>query len=526
MTRVFCWCLVAMTLGLFAAAHGAALDWRDFDGPGEIPVVETAPLDLAALAAEDAAQPLGPLRVAVIQPLETVLPDAGLLVLEESGAMTALVRVHAPEAAWLRLVFEDWAGSAAAAISVSDPRRPELPSQMLEGAPGPDGTFWSPIFFTNEVIVEYRAVGIDAREATARLALVVCGYRGFDVESPGTVGTASAPDRGGPLLCQTDWNCVGPLPTVDRDALATWIVCTNQGCNLCSGTLMNRNWCNWWNNEWSCAHDNPLMFLTAASCGVTSQNLHTTVLIFKHYTSGCGGPPPDLATLPQARAETVLINNSQTDIALLGIGSEAFASVPVYSWNAPTTNYWFATSCVFSSAGFMLHHPQGSHLRHTALEKCGPFDEEPLRSSVGTCTAANGYRLVFVGDGRAEPGSHGAPIFLGGDNRIISVLSCILTAADCGVVQAASGARLDLTEPQLRPFIDPVRPIYVNPAHVGFERGTAAEPLRSLARAAFAVVKTDPILIAPGSSHGGRAYLGRPCVVRLASPGASAVIGE
>lgn len=518
MIRALCLCFVVLGPLAGFAAGAPELDTGAPAALREIPVFETAPLDLAALEVEDAARAEGPNRVAVIQPLDAVLPDAGAILMHADGAITSVLRVRAPNAAWLRLVFEDWGGTYGTEISVSDPNRPELPARHLEGELGADGTYWTPIFFTNEVTIHYRAAGA----ATARISRVVCGYRGFNAER----SRGDMSERGGPLPCQTDFSCTGPLHLVDQRAMATWIVCSGAECTQCSGTLINRDWCVWWDGQWDCGTDNPLMFLTAASCGATGQNLHTTVLVFEFHTPSCGAPPPDFGTLPQTRAQTILVNNAQTDIALLGVASERFADWVVFSTNQITTDYWLATSCVFSSPGFMLHHPAASHLRFATLEKCGPFDNEPLRTAAGTCASNNGYDLRFVHDGRPQTGSHGAPIFLANDNRIISVLSCISTTPNCDLVRQAGGARVDLTEPQLRPYIDPVRPMHVNPAHGGYERGTAAEPLRSLARAVFAVWRSDEILVTPGSSQSGRAYLGRPCVVRLASPGQSAVFGQ
>ncbi len=517
MIRMLRLCFALFAPSAAVAAGTVDIDTSDPEDFREIPVIETVPLDLAALEAEDAARAEAPTRVAVIQPLDAALPDAGAVVVHPSGVVTSLLRVRAPNAAWMRLVFEDWTGAGNAEILVSDPSRPELPPRPLEGAPGPDGTVWTPIFFTNEVTIEYRCTG----GASARISQVACGYRGFNAER--TRGDMS--ERGGPLACQTDFSCVGALDLVDERAMATWIVCSGAECTQCSGTLVNRDWCVWWDGEWICGTDNPLMFLTAASCGATSQNLHTTVLVFEFHTPSCGAPPPDFGSLPQTRAETILVSNSQTDIALLGVASERFADWVVFSLNQITTDYWFATSCVFSSPGFMLHHPAASHLRFATLEKCGPFDNEPLRTAEGSCAANNGYELRFIHDGRPQSGSHGAPIFRASDNRIVSVLSCISTPPNCDLVRQAGGARIDLTEPQLRPYLDPVRPMHVNPAHSGYERGTAAEPLRSLARAAFAVSASD-ILVTPGSSQSGRAYLGRPCVVRLAGSGQSAVFGQ
>ncbi|MGE3181644.1 MAG: hypothetical protein AB7N71_08440, partial [Phycisphaerae bacterium] len=493
-------------------------DWDALKVACAITRFEAAPLDLPRLFREDADRVGGALRVAVLQEIAVDSSDAAA-VLDVDGGSTVYLRVVAPGAAWLRLVFDDWSHDAVARVIVFDPARPERSPQTIEGSPGPDGALWSSIFFTNEVVVGVHSFPPDSSLHRVRMSRIVAGYRGFNAEW--TERERSGIEAGDPVSCHTDASCITDPPQVDSDAVATWIVCSGGECTECSGTLINRAGC----GAEECPNDNARLFLTAASCNATANNLHTVVVVFDYATESCDGAPPDFSTLPQARAEALLVNDAAHDVALLGIGSEIFANMPVQPVNNISTSYW-ASPVFLDSDGYMYHHPLGSYRRYLPLMKGGTLDNQRLRQTDNTCVEANGYSIVCLNTG-GGPGSFGAPIFRAADNRVASVFSCEYFQAGCGALYQSSGGRIDLAEPLLRPFIEPVNPVYVNWQYSGYQRGTISQPLRQLGRASFALAGEGGEIRVAGGSHGtGRVYLGRPCVVRLIAAGQSAVMGQ
>ncbi|MFN0135766.1 MAG: hypothetical protein ACKVS9_06565 [Phycisphaerae bacterium] len=486
-----------------------------------IPMVEAALLDRQTLLAEDA-ESGGPARVAIVQPFLLDSRLDGTSVDLEDGSRLWTVRVRAPGAFWIRLVIDNWNPPSGAELIAYNPLRPDVVKGPFLREPSPTGTFWSPILFASEMVLEYRIPpdsDPDSEVAAVRMSRLVCGYRGFNAEEPrGTDSSYSGDEiepRGTePAPCDLDANC----DTVAEDyrMVATWMSCDGPECHQCTGSLVEQDG----------GFNSGLVFLTATHCGATDANIDNFIAIFGFHRTTCpDGELPDLSSLPQVRAATVIVSDVSRDVTLIGLRSD---SVPEGTRLPVSTNDW-PTPFFTDSPGFCYFHPLGSHMRYANLVKSGNLDRSEVRIVSGVCLSSNNYLIVCIEDGRLEPGADGAPIFhaFESDNtsRVKAIVSCIAQDPVCAFTQPNSGGRLDQVEPLLRPYLTFLDPLYVDSAHSGYELGTQAEPLRFMANAPFAAFEGGSIRIAPGH-YDESVLIDRPLTLLRNGSSGSVVIGQ
>lgn len=432
--------------------------------------VLTAPLDVAALRAEDAQADFGPLRMGVVQSLPADATDVGRWVAWPDGGHIWTLAILADGAHAVRLHMTDWNKAPGSELIVYDPALPQYARGPLPL--GDDlvwADYWSPILYSDLVYVEYYLPpGLDhtAPEWQLPLDQVLNIYRATPTDGD---GGETPVDGGDPvvLTCHLDVMCYS-VGAITRNAVGALSYVSNQYGFFCSGAMLNR-----------VGGDLTPFFMTARHCGVNSGNAHNLLVTWFWQRSSCGGTLPSLSSLPQCAGVETFVNDANTDFTLVGL-SDVNTSNAWAGWNA---GYW-----ADGSASRGIHHPGGSYKRITFGTKTG---------DVTSCVGGQAWYISNPnGNGEIEPGSSGSPI-IDSDERVRGAASC--ASWDCSASDLATYARFDQAWPLLQPFLQPVDPIYVDNSWGGNEEGTLAEPFNTVIEGVFAVQRGSNVYIDAGT---------------------------
>lgn len=447
---------------------------RSLEIPGLIdglPAITAPPVSRAQLLAEDA-ESVGRNRVGIVLPVEFRSEVNGQWVQLADGAWIWLLKIVVPDARWTRVVVEPWRPVLGGALLVFDAqRRDHIHGPYRIGSHAPEGRLWSPILFSDEICIEwYVPPGMEplAPEVQLVVTSIVHGYRGFGQDGAIELGE---------LPCHTDVNCV-PEFAFEKQGVAIYMECDGLACTACSGVMVTRH-----------GGDFTPLFLTAARCAPVL--LPNGVAIWGFHTDTCNGTVPDLATLPQTQMIWVLANDE--DVTLLGLAEDLPAGVAFLVWD--TSAYTES-----GTAATVIHHPAESFKR-ISEGRTSAFDLGGSFSYIfGGCTAGLNKLLDFsdsFGFGRLEGGSGGGPVF-DGSEHIRAIVACTSLFVSCDGEDSASIGRLSAAEPGLRPYFDPVNPIYVEPNYLGYQRGTASQPLSQFVNGLFATLRGGTLYVSPG----------------------------
>ncbi|MGD8397020.1 MAG: hypothetical protein PVF43_16240, partial [Candidatus Eiseniibacteriota bacterium] len=455
---------------------------RSLDTPGAYPaahVIETAPLDVARLEAEDATQIGGPQRVGVVQELGPATLADGTWIRTADGGRLWSVVVHAAGAQGVRLHIRLVDSPPGAELTVFDTRHPEHAFGPYPRAGQRRGdAFWTPILFGDRAQIEYYLPpGLDTAVTGTRLELesVLNMYR--------LAGQRE-------LACHLDVMCY-PGWAPQRDGVGAVYYIEFPYSYFCSGCLLNR-----------IPGDLTPIFETARHCGVRDTNVESATVTWFYQANVCNGTPPAPSTLPQTSAVAVIATtpDMHADWMLLGLESTLPGGAFLLGWN---NGFWPEGVDAIG-----ISHPAGTYKRITFGTRTAP---SPGR-----------WRMsVALGDGALEPGSSGSPGMDdgGGVRGTLSEAS-----GNCDDGFAASYGRLDLAWPYVQPMLAPSDPtdIYVDAAFGGFELGTLAQPFTRVIKGVFAVERTQNVHIEAGTYNESMVI---DKAMTLRSQNGSAVIG-
>ncbi len=429
-------------------------------------LVETPRLDVQQLLAEDAAQTrLGPLRIGVIQEFTPLFTrDAGKWMTLPDGGHLWTAWFRAPGAIAMRLRVTSWRPLLGAELLIYTTDDETQVHRMPAARTGRStDAFWTPPIFSDAVRLEYYLPGdIDpaADDAVFSVDAIANQYRPI----PGTAPAESS--QPAELNCHLDVSCYTDWQTqADGVGALTYISSPAAGQFFCSGAMYNR-----------VPQDFTSLFATARHCGGSdgwSQSEADSAIVFWFYqTPSCDGTPPNPATLPSTAGVALLVNDSNTDYALLGLASDVPGGVEYEGWDA---GYW-----ANNSPATGIHHPDGTHRRITFGTKTG---------DVTSCIPAQAWRIYIAdGAGEIEPGSSGSPIF-DTSHRVRGTASC--ASWSCSSDDTADYGRLDSAFTQLEPYLyrnDAAEwNAYSNGSYTGTEKGTVSQPFDTVLEGVFAV---------------------------------------
>lgn len=409
--------LVALSLFLSSTAQvsagGTPYSTRYGLSVSEVPTVQSAPFDAAAVNAEDAEREALHLMPAYSRLLtvDAGLSNAGVWTDLPNGDRLWRLRVTSPGALATELYYTMFLPKGASLFVYSDDGRYVL-GGFNSYNNAEDGSFTTGLINGEGSIVEYY-------EPHA--------VRGMGVLNVKSVGHAYR--QAGSALsdpCEVDVNCSeGDDWHAQRDAVVRISVVLGGIGYWCSGALVN-----------NLAQDCKPYFLTAKHCGVTQQGTNATSadfnqwkFYFNYERSGCGSGAAFQNHLMTGCTKRGDSNDgggdSGSDFLLLEAND---ANIP-----AAYTPYWagWDANNTATAGGVGIHHPAGSQ------KKISSYSMVPSSTSWGGPPGTH-WSLVWIatanGHGVTEGGSSGSPLF-NNAHRIIGTLtgggSCC-TSNGCG----------------------------------------------------------------------------------------------
>ncbi len=379
-------CLALLLLiplsGLAAPSPRPAVLEYDLAPLSEIPVLRTAPLDRAALLAEDAAKADagGPERFAVAAEVEVDCARDGRW--EQPTALTRVwrLRVQAPEALSVNLGFSvyDLPDGGLLSIYPADLDDPDDPRgvRVFDAADADIlGQLWTPVVLADDLVIELAVPAGSA--ARLELAAVNRGYRLFGEDPAAKAGS-----------CNIDVACPEGDPW--REEIQAVGMYTIDGVWKCSGSLVNNT-----------RRDGAPLFLTAYHCNSNMQQFANTVVVYWNYQSPVcgqhgGGVLDDFTSGAIFRA-----TYSLSDFTLIELDE------PLDPAFGLTLAGWDRRDRAPQGA-VAIHHP-------SLDEKSISFENDPLTVTTYLETPVPGdgthLRVTDWDQGTTEPGSSGSPLF-------------------------------------------------------------------------------------------------------------------
>jgi len=424
--------------------------------------VQTPALDVARLREEDRQAGFGPLRMGVVQELDSAQTAAGIWIDTADGGWIWTLAIEARGARAVRLRISDWSPPPGAELIIYDARNPQLALGPLH----PLGVreYWTPTIYSDEVHIEYyvpAGVDHDAPDVQPALDGLLNQYRrgpGDDGDGPQIAELSCHLD----VTCYPDWQ-------LEADGVGALSFVANPFGFFCSGAMLSR-----------VPEDFTSLFMTARHCGVNESNAASLLVTWFFQTATCDGTPANPFFLPQSQGRVLLVNDANTDFTLVGMLDSNTAGVTYVGWTeASWPNVQLAVG---------IHHPGGKHKRITFGVKDDTGD---------SCVdGASWLTSNPDGQGEIEPGSSGSPIF-DSAHRVRGTASCANWG--CGQNNGAEYGRLDVAYLKLAPYLNPTDPIFVNAAHGGAERGTSSEPFNTVLEGVFAVIRGSDVFIQAGN---------------------------
>ncbi len=439
--------VAVLMLGIATAVQAASVDVeRILDGADGVPGAKFPALDLDKLSAEDAwsdALP-GPKRFAVGHDVMVEPATHGDWRQLPDGRWQWRYAVRTPDAIHLNFGFDKFHLPDGATLSIVSPD-----SRTTLGPWGSEMNrqhqqFWTPILQGRGAILEL-VVPAALRDAVGlRLSRVGHGYRGFGVRSKACKAGS----------CNTDVACLtaGDPWNQNRRAVGAY---TRNGTDTCTGSLVNNT-----------ANDRRMLFATATHCGITTNTIAQTVVVYWNYESPtCRAPGSAASGTPLPKpTDPVNITNGfafvaataspfgggpagpRSDFTLIELDPADPTPQPNLHWagwdrrlgstNEPpnsTTATWPCTQGTgpFLTAGLCasIHHPGVDEKRITFVDT--PLSIGNISGGVNVHWRANWIATPALPNiptpppypvSVTEPGSSGSPLY-NADRRLVGVLS-------------------------------------------------------------------------------------------------------
>ncbi len=330
------------------------------------------------MAADDARREADGLPYRFAVPVDVALtPDnAGTWESLPDGRALWRLRVASPGVLSLNLGFartELPTGARLLVYPATDPAAARrLDSEAREG----HGQIWTPVFLTDELVVELTVPQTARPEIDLELSSVGRGYRFFGEDTSDKAGTCNID-----VICPDgdDWR--GEIDTVG--------LVQRDGSILCTGFMVN-----------NAANDGRPLFMTAFHCHVDEGSAPSLVVYWNFQSPVCGDQSGGELTQTSS-GSTLLAAYVTSDFSLLELDEPPAAvfGVKYAGWNRSSTN---------PTGAVCIHHPRSD-------EKSISFENDPLSTTFylsATPSAEGDHLRVFDWDvGTTEGGSSGSPLF-------------------------------------------------------------------------------------------------------------------
>jgi lysyl endopeptidase len=302
---------------------------------------------------------------------------------------------------------------------------------------GPDGGLWTPGVLGDTIYLEVEtpAAALAAGSAARFLPDAVAQRFPLDEKGQPVTGAAAAPIQG---ACLIDATCVKPslvgiLPDLQK-AVGLLDFLDAGGEFECSGGLLNDS-----------RSDGTPYLLTANHCFDNQAAASSLEVFWDFHSSRCGGPAPDLATLPKSSGSTLLATDPTSDFTFVRL-----ADVPpgrfFLGWNADPA---------------AVH--DGTHLFRVsqALADKQTYSTSIVRSSgIPICDGApvGDFTYAQVTSGGTFGGSSGAPAILAGGYVVGQLLGgCGFNNPDdgCDYSNSELDGAFSRTYPKIAEWLNP-----------------------------------------------------------------------
>lgn len=376
--------------------------------------------------------------VGLTRPLPPEAVRAGRCETLPDGNTAWRLELHSPNAAGLRLRFEDF-DTAEGQLWVYSGQDIHGPY----GGRGPlnTGQFWSPTIFADRVVIEYDLpAGTRCREEPPFRVTAVAHFWDEGL-APRTKIAAPQAD----LNCHYDVSCY-PDYAEEASGVAQFRFEKSGSWYVCTGVLLNTK-----------PFSGTPYFLTANHC-VSDQAQAQTMEVFWFYqTAYCNGAAPNKYTLPRSYGQAFLVGRpiEQGDYSLVRLNTvDHVGNVWFQGW----TTY----EPPFGGQVVGIHHPSGSNNwygDHKRISFGNRVPDQSANYETGqTLPADLSFRINWYA-GTTEGGSSGSPLFvldpLLNQWVVGGVLSGGTKGGGCSSADAFSWyGRFSQAYPVLRPYIN------------------------------------------------------------------------
>jgi hypothetical protein len=407
--------------------------------PDDIDQWIMAPVDVAALLAEDATPSIYPVprRVAHVIPLNLGLDNAGTWETLPDGGKLWRLRISSRGAVFMSFKFSDFELPAGAELHFVSVHRNYHDGAYTKRHNRPARRFGSPMIPGDSAVIElYLPPG--SGNASLQLESVSHGYRNvMGMESIATRGgafstsgtassAAAAAAPGGPFSCQRDIACPegAPYQDVKRAAAEGY-----DGAYICSGQLINNT-----------RQDNRYLYLTASHCEWWIDP-PTMAYYWNYENSGCG---TNDAPLTFSTGSTDLFHDAEADIDLLELdGTDLESTYDFYftGWSRSP-----AAPTMGAIISFPSDKPKQIAIENDPIIDCAP----------GGCAngwGPNFWRVEGYDVGVPEGGSSGGGL-LDENNLLVGVLTGGV-GTNCRNFEWDEYAKIHPQWANLQPFLDP-----------------------------------------------------------------------
>jgi hypothetical protein len=347
----------------------------------QLPTVITAPVDRAALLAEDELDEANGIPLRFGKPFEVhySLDNSGVWETNADGSRVWRLEIESPGAYSINLVYSDFFLPQGGRFFVYDPDRFHVLGAFTEKNNKSHGKFATAPVPGEVCILEYQEPPGTRGEARITVQRIVHAYR--DLFAMATEKTDVGFGESGP--CNVNINCPEGADWGD-DKRAVAMILTQGGFRICTGSLVN-----------NAREDKTPFFLTANHCLGDEE---TWIFMFNYESPGCESI--DGPTWMTTSGSTLLATNTYSDFALLELSESPPDSFNVYYAG------WSATGDTLEGAT-VIHHPMGD------VKKIS-FDYDEIVPSAFMEVPGTGeshWRIASWDIGTTEPGSSGSSLF-------------------------------------------------------------------------------------------------------------------
>ncbi len=348
----------------------------------QVATLAVAPLDRAAIAAEDATHDASglPPRFAIPNPVQvTPATDGTWDVLDQTWSLWRL-RIQAPGASHVNLGFTRYSMPSDAQLMIYSVDYAHVVRPFDASDNNAAHELWTPVVPGEEIVAELFVHTADIGNVDLVLGQVSSGYRFFGA------GDTAGPQTDAAGSCNVDVAC--PQGNGWRNEIPAVAAYSTGGSVFCTGFMVNNT-----------AQDRRNFFMTAYHCGIRSNNAGSMVVYWNYQNSTCGGNGGNFSEF--TTGATFRAGWSTSDFTLVELNS-----APNPAWGI-TYAGWDHSSADATSA-VAIHHPSGD-VKKISFE----YQPTSTTSYLGTSVPGDGthVRITDWDVGTTEPGSSGSPLF-------------------------------------------------------------------------------------------------------------------